>query len=58
MLDYGYRSKCCSAPISVAFKLVQNSRQKTKQKKMIWVCTKCNSRDVPIVPKGDVQNQR
>lgn len=53
MLDYGYRSRCCKAPIRIGFKLVKN----TNQRKSIWVCTKCQSRDVAILAKEEVQNQ-
>lgn len=53
MLDYGYRSKCCYAPISLAMKL----NKKTNTKVRIWVCTKCKSRDVDILPKGDLKGQ-
>lgn len=53
MLDYGFRSRCCLAPIKFGFKLIKN----TKKKKMIFICTKCKSRDVPIIAKTEVQNQ-
>lgn len=44
-LDYGYRSRCCYAPIRLGKKNVKGSRQKIS----IWVCTKCLRRDVPII---------
>jgi ribosomal protein L37AE/L43A len=48
MLDYGYRSACCNAPIRLGTK----KNTKTKIKINIWVCVKCGSRDVEIVKKG------
>lgn len=56
MLDYGYRSKCCFAPIRLGRKKIKKLN-KTIQ---IWVCTKCLSRDVDIVPKSgeEVQPRR
>ena len=47
MLDYGCRSKCCSAPIRLGRKKL------TKLNKTInvWICTKCGSRDIDIIPK-------
>lgn len=53
MLDYGYRSRCCKAPIRFSHKKVKD----TKQRKTIMVCTKCDSRDVNIVSKEELQNQ-
>lgn len=53
MLDYGFRSKCCSAPIRVGFKRMKLSNTR----KTIWVCTKCQTRDVNIVAKADLENQ-
>lgn len=44
-LDYGYRSRCCYAPIRLGKKLVKN----TSIKLSIWICTKCKARDVNIV---------
>jgi len=44
-LDYGYRSRCCYAPIRLGKKNVKN----TKKKIQIWICTKCKTRDVNIV---------
>ena len=43
--DYGYRSRCCYAPIRVGRKKVKNSNLKIQ----VWVCTKCKKNDVPIV---------
>jgi len=48
MLDYGYRSACCKAPIRLGTK--KNS--KTNIKFNIWICVKCGSRDVEIIPKS------
>ncbi len=53
MLDYGFRSKCCYAPIKMGFKKVKN----TNLKKPVWICTKCNTRDVYIIPKSGEESQ-
>lgn len=53
MLDYGYRSKCCKAPIKMGFKKIKD----TKQRKAIWICTKCDSRDINIITKEEAKNQ-
>jgi len=53
MLDYGYRSKCCHAPIKFGQKIVKN----TGYRKTIIICTKCRSRDVPIISKADLKMQ-
>lgn len=45
MLDYGYRSKCCYAPIRVGWKNLKN----TKMRVQIWICCKCKKRDVDLV---------
>jgi hypothetical protein len=44
-LDYGYRSRCCYAPIRLGRRVVKNTNKKT----LIWVCCKCLARDVNIV---------
>lgn len=44
-LDYGYRSRCCYAPIRLGRKIVKNTNKRIQ----IWVCTKCKTRDVNIV---------
>jgi len=54
MLDYGYKSACCKAPIKMSFKKIKD----TRQRKAVWVCTKCNSRDVSIISNEDAKNQR
>jgi hypothetical protein len=43
--DYGYRSRCCYAPIRLGRKKIK----KTNQLIPVWVCTKCRSRNVDIV---------
>lgn len=53
MLDYGYRSKCCFAPIRLGRKKIKKLN-KTIQ---IWVCTKCYTRDVDIVTKDGSEGQ-
>jgi hypothetical protein len=54
MLDYNYRSKCCFAPIRMGTKKIK----KTNQKILIWICCKCGGRDVDIIPKDTVLDQR
>jgi predicted metal-binding protein len=55
-LDYGYRSKCCLAPIRFGWK----ESRKTKIKKRIFICTRCATRDVDILTteesKGQIRN--
>lgn len=53
MLDYGYKSICCKAPIKISFKRIKDIRER----KAIWVCTKCQSRDVNIIANEDLKNQ-
>jgi len=53
MLDYGYKSACCKAPIKMSFKKIKY----TRGRKAIWVCTKCNSRDVNIITNEEAKNQ-
>lgn len=53
MLDYGFRSKCCFAPI----RLGRKKNKKLNKTITIWVCTKCLSRDVDIVPKDGSEVQ-
>lgn len=53
MLDYGVRSKCCLAPIRFGFKL----NKKTGIKHKVFICVRCTTRDVDIVPKDDLQGQ-
>jgi hypothetical protein len=45
LLDDGYRSKCCYAPIRLGRKRIK----KTNVKVNIWICCNCSSRDVGIV---------
>ena len=47
MLDYGYRSKCCFAPIRLGRKKIKALDKTIK----IWICTKCGGRDIDIIPK-------
>jgi hypothetical protein len=53
MLDYGYRSKCCNAPIRLGRKKIKKTSEQIK----IWICCKCGSRDTDIIPKGTVLDQ-
>jgi hypothetical protein len=45
MLDYGYRSRCCYAPIRLGTKKIKN----TNLTKRVWICVRCKKSDVPIV---------
>lgn len=45
LLDYGYRSRCCYAPIRIGFKRLKN----TTSKKKVWVCVRCKKSDVAII---------
>ena len=49
MLDYGYRSKCCKAPIRMGLKKLKKSNQKVR----VWVCVVCETKDVDIIPKEE-----
>jgi len=53
-LDYKYRSKCCFAPIRLGKKTLKGTKQLVK----IWICCKCGGRDVDIIPKDAVLDQR
>lgn len=54
MLDYGYRSKCCYAPIRLGTKTLKKTNTKIK----IWICTRCKARDVDIVSKSEPPSQK
>lgn len=49
MLDYGYRSKCCFAPIRVARKKIR----KTQEIVTVWQCISCMTKDCQILPKDE-----
>lgn len=49
MLEYGYRSKCCKAPIRMGTKKVKKTNQKIK----VWVCCACSTKDVDIISKAE-----
>lgn len=49
MLDYGYRSKCCKAPIRMGTKKITKTNQKIK----VWVCCTCGTKDVDIISKEE-----
>ena len=51
MLDYGYRSRCCRAPLRLG------KTNKNNIIKSIWVCTKCRKANVDIIPNDDIRNQ-
>ena len=44
-LSKGYRSACCYAPIRLGYKKIPKSNLRLK----IWVCCKCESRNVNII---------
>lgn len=53
MLDYGFRSACCLAPIRLGKVKTHSSRLQVR----VWVCTKCRSRDVNIIPNEEAKIQ-
>jgi hypothetical protein len=53
MLDYGYRSRCCRAPIRLAFKKSSLSNIKHQ----VWACTKCRRTDVDIISNKEMDSQ-
>ena len=55
--DNGYRSACCYAPIRLGSRKIKSTNLLVK----IWVCCKCQKRDVNIIEyskKGVVQSTR
>lgn len=53
MLDYGYRSKCCKAPIKIVFK----KSKLTNIRKSVWACVKCKKSDIEIISKDELKIQ-
>jgi hypothetical protein len=53
MLDYGYKSRCCRAPIRLGFKKSPYKKLSIKT----WVCTKCRRSNIDIIPNSEVNNQ-
>jgi hypothetical protein len=53
LLDFGYRSKCCKAPIRIAEKKIKKTSERIK----VWVCLSCMTRDVDIIPKEEALGQ-
>jgi ribosomal protein L37AE/L43A len=51
LLDYGYRSLCCAAPLRLSKKTIK------KREIKVWACTKCKKNDVAIIPKNYPQSQ-
>ncbi len=49
MLEYGYRSKCCKAPLRMGLKKLKKSEQKIR----VWVCVTCGTKDVEIITKEE-----
>lgn len=54
MLDYGYRSKCCLAPIRVGRKKIR----KTNEVITVWVCCICKSKDIRLISREDANKIR
>lgn len=55
--DNGYRSACCYAPIRLGRRKIKSTNLEVK----IWICCKCQKRDVNIIEytkKGVVQSTR
>jgi hypothetical protein len=53
MLDYGFRSRCCKAPIRLAFK--KSNLSNTKHQ--VWICTKCRRANIDIIANENINNQ-
>lgn len=51
MLDYGFRSRCCKAPLRLG-KVKKNSILK-----QVWVCTQCRKSGVDIIPTSEFNSQ-
>jgi hypothetical protein len=51
MLDFGYRSRCCRAPIRLG------KRKKDNIIKSVWVCTKCRKSNIDIIPNEELDIQ-
>lgn len=49
MLDYGFRSKCCKAPIRMGKKKIR----KTGQLITVWICCACKMKDVDVISRED-----
>ena len=49
LLDYGFRSKCCKAPIKMGKKKIK----KTGQIIDVWICCTCKTKDVDVIPKEE-----
>jgi hypothetical protein len=43
--DNGYRSACCYAPVRIGVKKIKKTNHTVK----IWICCKCQKRDVNII---------
>lgn len=53
MLEYGYRSKCCKAPIRMGSKKIKKTNQKIK----VWVCVACGTRDIDLIPTAEARTE-
>jgi hypothetical protein len=53
MLEYGFRSACCKAPLRLGKVKMRSSRLQVR----VWVCTKCRARDVNIISLEEARNQ-
>ena len=49
MVDYGYRSKCCKAPIRMGKKRVLKLGKEIR----VWICCACKTKDVDIISKEE-----
>jgi len=54
MLDYGFRSKCCLAPIKMGKKKLPKVNEKIK----VWVFCTCGTKDIDIIPTAEAMSQR
>lgn len=51
MLEYGFRSKCCKAPIRMGTKKLTKTNETVK----VWICCACKTKDVDIISKEDAK---
>lgn len=51
MLDFGYRSRCCRAPIRLG------KQKKNNIIKSVWVCTKCRKSNIDIISNDEFNSQ-
>ena len=55
MLDFGYRSRCCRAPIRLGFKKSNITSKNIRHQ--VWICTRCRRSNIDIIPNSEAQIQ-